>query len=61
MFEWLMPGAELPGWAQWIGAVVIVAGVALMISFESAFKRAGTDANPYTPTASGTAWRSARS
>ena len=46
-FEWLMPGAELPGWAQWIGAVVIVAGVALMISFELAFKRAGTDANPY--------------
>jgi protein-S-isoprenylcysteine O-methyltransferase Ste14 len=48
-FEWLMPGAELPGWAQWIGAVVIVAGVALMISFELAFKRAGTDANPYRP------------
>jgi protein-S-isoprenylcysteine O-methyltransferase Ste14 len=48
-FEWLMPGAELPGWAQWIGAVVIVAGIALMISFELAFKRAGTDANPYTP------------
>ena len=46
-FEWLMPGADLPGWAQWIGAVVIVAGVALMISFEHAFKRAGTDANPY--------------
>jgi protein-S-isoprenylcysteine O-methyltransferase Ste14 len=48
-FEWLMPGAELPGWAQWMGAVVIVAGVALMISFELAFKRAGTDANPYRP------------
>jgi protein-S-isoprenylcysteine O-methyltransferase Ste14 len=48
-FEWLMPGAQLPGWAQWIGAVVIVAGVALMVSFELAFKRAGTDANPYRP------------
>jgi protein-S-isoprenylcysteine O-methyltransferase Ste14 len=48
-FEWLMPGAELPGWAQWTGAVVVVAGVALMISFELAFKRAGTDANPYRP------------
>ena len=43
-FEWLMPGAELPGWAQWIGAVVIVAGVALMVSFELAFKRAGNEA-----------------
>ena len=49
VLEWLMPGAELPGWAQWIGAVVIVVGVALMISFEQAFKRAGTDANPYRP------------
>jgi len=48
-FEWLMPGAELPGWVQWIGAAVIIAGVALMISFESAFKRVGTDANPYRP------------
>jgi protein-S-isoprenylcysteine O-methyltransferase Ste14 len=48
-FEWLMPGAELPGWVRWIGAAVIVAGVALMISFEAAFKRVGTDANPYRP------------
>ena len=47
--EGLLPGAELPPWAQWLGAVVIVAGVALMISFELAFKRAGTDANPYRP------------
>jgi protein-S-isoprenylcysteine O-methyltransferase Ste14 len=47
--ERLLPGAELPGWTQWLGAVVIVAGVALMISFELAFKRAGTDANPYRP------------
>jgi protein-S-isoprenylcysteine O-methyltransferase Ste14 len=48
-FEWLMPGAELPGWVRFIGAAVIVAGVALLISFESAFKRVGTDANPYRP------------
>jgi protein-S-isoprenylcysteine O-methyltransferase Ste14 len=47
--EGLLPGAELPAWAHWVGAVVIVAGVALMISFELAFKRAGTDANPYRP------------
>ena len=49
VLESLLPGAELPGWAQWIGAVVIVAGVALLISFELAFKRTGTDANPYRP------------
>jgi protein-S-isoprenylcysteine O-methyltransferase Ste14 len=47
--EGLMPGAVLPGWAQWLGAVVIVAGVALMLSFELAFKQVGTDANPYRP------------
>jgi protein-S-isoprenylcysteine O-methyltransferase Ste14 len=49
VLESLLPGAALPGWAQWIGAVVIVAGVALVVSFELAFKRAGTDANPYRP------------
>jgi protein-S-isoprenylcysteine O-methyltransferase Ste14 len=49
VLEGLLPGAELPGWAQWTGAVVIVAGVVLVISFERAFKRAGTDANPYRP------------
>jgi len=49
VLEALLPGAELPGWAQWTGAVVIVAGVVLMVSFERAFRRAGTDANPYRP------------
>jgi protein-S-isoprenylcysteine O-methyltransferase Ste14 len=47
--EGLLPGAELPAWTQWLGAVGIVTGVALMISFELAFTRAGTDANPYSP------------
>jgi protein-S-isoprenylcysteine O-methyltransferase Ste14 len=47
--EGLLPGAELPAWAQWVGAVVIVVGVALMLSFELAFKRVGTNANPYRP------------
>jgi protein-S-isoprenylcysteine O-methyltransferase Ste14 len=49
VLESLLPGAPLPGWAQWVGGVVIVAGVALLVSFELAFKRAGTDANPYRP------------
>ena len=49
VLEGLLPGAELPGWAQWLGAAVIAAGVALMLSFERAFKRAGTEANPYRP------------
>ena len=29
--------------------MVILAGVVLMVSFERAFERAGTDANPYRP------------
>jgi protein-S-isoprenylcysteine O-methyltransferase Ste14 len=49
VLEGLLPGAELPGWAQWLGAAVVAAGVALMLSFERAFKRAGTEANPYRP------------
>ena len=49
VLEALLPGAELPAWAQWAGAAVIVAGVVLVVSFERAFKRAGTDANPYRP------------
>lgn len=47
--EGLLPGADLPAWAQWLGAAVIVAGAALLIAFERAFKRTGTDANPYRP------------
>ena len=47
--EGLMPGADLPSWAQWVGAVLIAAGVALVVSFELAFKRADTAANPYKP------------
>jgi protein-S-isoprenylcysteine O-methyltransferase Ste14 len=49
VLEALLPGLQLPGWAQWAGGAVIVVGVVLMASFERAFKRAGTDANPYLP------------
>ena len=47
VLEVLLPGAELPGWAQWAGAAIIAAGVGLVVAFERAFTRAGTDANPY--------------
>ena len=46
----LMPENDLPVWLQWIGAVAIAGGVALTVSFELAFRRARTPANPYTPT-----------
>jgi len=45
--EGLLPGGDLPVGVQWLGAAVIFAGVALMISFERAFRSVGTDANPY--------------
>ena len=47
--EGLLPGADLPVAVQWVGATVIVAGVVLTLSFELAFRRVGTDANPYRP------------
>jgi protein-S-isoprenylcysteine O-methyltransferase Ste14 len=50
--EGLLPGGDLPVGVQWLGAAVILAGVALMISFELAFKSVGTDANPYRPSTS---------
>jgi protein-S-isoprenylcysteine O-methyltransferase Ste14 len=50
--EGLLPGGDLPVAVQWLGAAVILAGVALLISFERAFKSAGTDANPYRPSTS---------
>jgi protein-S-isoprenylcysteine O-methyltransferase Ste14 len=49
LLEALMPENDLPAWVQWLGAAVIAAGVALTVSFEFAFKRADTPANPYKP------------
>ena len=43
------PVSSPRGQVRWTGAVVIAAGVVLVISFERAFKCAGTDANPYRP------------
>jgi protein-S-isoprenylcysteine O-methyltransferase Ste14 len=50
VLEAVLPGAGLPAWARWLGAAVIAAGVGLLLSFELALRRAGTDPNPYRPT-----------
>ena len=50
--EALMPDNDLPAWLQWLGAELIVAGLALGISFERALARARTPANPYKPSTS---------
>jgi protein-S-isoprenylcysteine O-methyltransferase Ste14 len=52
LLEALMPDNDLPAWLQWLGAALIVAGLALGIAFERALARARTPANPYKPSTS---------
>jgi protein-S-isoprenylcysteine O-methyltransferase Ste14 len=47
----LLPDTSLPGALRWVlGGALVIAGVALMLSFELAFKRKATSANPWRPT-----------
>ena len=47
----LLPDTSLPGALRWVlGAVLLLAGVALLFSFERAFHQKGTAANPWRPT-----------
>ena len=47
----LLPNTSLPGAVRWVlGAVLLLAGVALLFSFERAFHQKGTAANPWRPT-----------
>jgi protein-S-isoprenylcysteine O-methyltransferase Ste14 len=49
--EALLPGASLPGLVRWVlGGVLVVAGVALLASFSTAFNRKGTAMEPWKPT-----------
>lgn len=49
--EALLPGTSLPDALAWIaGGVLLLAGVALLVSFERAFHRKRTAANPWRPT-----------
>jgi protein-S-isoprenylcysteine O-methyltransferase Ste14 len=49
--EALLPGVSLPAAVQWgLGAVVTVAGVALLATFNTAFARKGTAVEPWKPT-----------
>jgi protein-S-isoprenylcysteine O-methyltransferase Ste14 len=51
VLEALLPGASVPGVIRWVlGGALAVAGVALLASFETAFSRRGTAANPWKPT-----------
>jgi protein-S-isoprenylcysteine O-methyltransferase Ste14 len=49
--EALLPGSSLPDALAWIlGGVLLVGGIALVFSFERAFHRKQTAANPWRPT-----------
>jgi protein-S-isoprenylcysteine O-methyltransferase Ste14 len=49
--EALLPGSSVPDAVRWIGGGLLVAlGLVLLASFESAFSRRGTAANPWKPT-----------
>lgn len=49
--EALLPGSSVPDAVQWIlGGVLLVAGLALLGSFNTAFHRKGTAVEPWKPT-----------
>jgi protein-S-isoprenylcysteine O-methyltransferase Ste14 len=49
--EALLPGSSLPDALAWIlGVALLLAGLALLFSFERAFQRKQTAANPWRPT-----------
>ena len=49
--EALLPGSSIPDALAWIlGGVVLVAGLALLFSFERKFMQKKTPANPWRPT-----------
>ncbi|HEX6583088.1 MAG TPA: isoprenylcysteine carboxylmethyltransferase family protein [Thermoleophilaceae bacterium] len=49
--EALLPGSSLPGVVQWVlGGGLLVAGLALLASFNTTFHRKGTAVEPWKPT-----------
>ena len=51
--EALLPGSSIPAVVQWVlGGVLLVAGLALLASFNTTFQRKGTAVEPWKPTTS---------
>ena len=49
--EALLPGGSLPGLVRWaVGGFLVVAGLALLATFQSSFNRSGTAVEPWKPT-----------
>ena len=51
VIEALQPGASVPGAVRWVGGgVLVLAGSALLASFNRSFERKGTAVEPWKPT-----------
>jgi protein-S-isoprenylcysteine O-methyltransferase Ste14 len=49
--EALLPGVDLPAGVEWvIGALLVVAGLGLLLWFNTLFNRSGTAVEPWKPT-----------
>jgi protein-S-isoprenylcysteine O-methyltransferase Ste14 len=49
--EALLPGADLPAWLEWgVGGLLVVAGLGLLLWFNTSFSRKGTAVEPWKPT-----------
>ena len=51
VLEVLLPGVDLPAWLEWgAGALLVVAGLGLLLWFNTLFSRKGTAVEPWKPT-----------
>jgi protein-S-isoprenylcysteine O-methyltransferase Ste14 len=49
--EALLPGVDLPAWLEWgVGGLLVVAGLGLLLWFNTSFSRKGTAVEPWKPT-----------
>jgi|SRR4051812_38149889 protein-S-isoprenylcysteine O-methyltransferase Ste14 len=49
--EALLPGVDMPAWIEWgVGGLLVVAGLGLLLSFNTSFSRKGTAVEPWKPT-----------
>jgi protein-S-isoprenylcysteine O-methyltransferase Ste14 len=49
--EALLPGVDLPAWLEWgVGGLLVVAGLGLLMWFNTLFSRSGTAVEPWKPT-----------
>jgi protein-S-isoprenylcysteine O-methyltransferase Ste14 len=49
--EALLPGVDLPAWLEWgVGGLLVVAGLGLLMWFNTLFSRSSTAVEPWKPT-----------